>query len=273
MEEMLREEIGNKILVVVFGCLSRSLNITYKNHIEKIFSILDANSINYSTCYINNKVTKIDGVKVSDDFKNKIQPDYFLEFSQYFIDSQILKYHPNYKTLYFRKPPASRTDYVEVFGISPFRNSFIETSCSEFMDSKKDHFTHCLAFCSDHWFEKDFQLNWLKSNSLIVSDQNPGRGYTNGFYFGGINDVSKLINSFYSLRQIATLDYEHLLKANAEQNSIKVKEEHYRFLKIRANKQPAYQKRGGIWPKISHILNDYRFKLSSASKQDDNFLK
>lgn len=216
---MLREGIGIKILVVVFGCLSRSLNITYKNHIEKIFSILDANYINYSTCYINNKVTKIDGVKVSDDFKNKIEPDYFLEFSQYFIDSQILKYHPNYKTLYFRKPPASNTD------------------------------------------------------SLIVSDQNPACGYTNGFYFGGINDVSKLINSFYSLRQIATLDYEHLLKTNAEQNSIKVKEEHYRFLKIRANKKPAYQKRGGIWPKISHILNDYRFKLSSVSKQDDNFLK
>ncbi len=270
---MLREEIGIKILVVVFGCLSRSLNITYKNHIEKIFSILDANSINYSTCYMNNKVTKIDGVKVGDDFKHKIQPDYFLEFSQDFVDSQILKYHPNYKTLYFRKAPISDTDYVEIFGISPFRNSFIETSCSEFMDSKKDHFTHCLAFCSDHWFEKDFQLNWMKSNSLIVSDQNPARGYTNGFYFGSIDDVSKLINSFYSLRQIATLDYEHLLKANAEQNSIKVKEEHYRFLKIRANKKPAYQKRGGIWPKISHILNDYRFKLSSASKQDDNFLK
>jgi hypothetical protein len=245
-----------KLLVVVYGCLSRSLTITHKNHQQKIFNILNENLIQYKTCYVNNRVNCIDGKNVNEDFKELISPDYFVEFNQSLIDSYVIELYPNYKK-FFRKPPDHPIDYIKKNGLNPYRNSFIETQVSEFALSKETQYTHCLAFCADNWFDKDFPLNWINNGSVIVSDQNPADGYTNGLYLGKLNLVAKLMNTFYNLKTDAVKDFEYLLKCNSERHKIDVVEKDFKFLKIRACGAPAYSNSSKLGKSLSYIINDY----------------
>lgn len=257
------------ILVIVYGCLGRSLHITNKNHLKKIFGVLGKNEIQYQTCYINNNVKEIDGCKVDftfEDLPNVLNADFRNTFEQHEIDFEIMKHYPNYKDL-FGKPTNWKFphDYIKQTGMNPYRNSYLETMVSEFICSKKENFSHTLVFCSDLWFDRDFDLNWVKSNVVYVSDFNPAQGYTNGFYFGKIEDVGNLLNSFYELNTLAKKDYEYVIKRNSELKSIHIEEIDYRFLKIRADGNPAYKPNSKIgnpkirrhmnylWNKINHI--------------------
>ena len=249
------DTIKLNILVIIYGCLGRSLHITNKNHLKKIFGVLDENKANYQTCYINNNVKEIDGCKVDctfEDLPNILNADFRNTFEQHEIDFEITKYYPNYKDL-FKKPPDYDCDYVEKYGLNPYRNSYLETMVSEFIRSRKENFSHTLAFCSDFWFDKEFDLNWVKSNKVYVSDFNPGHGYTNGFYFGNSEDVGNLLNSFYNLNILAKTDYEYIIKKNSELHSIQIEEIDYKFLKIRAWGTPAYKPNANLWGRVKHI--------------------
>lgn len=256
MEEMLRRETGIKLLIVFYGCLSRSLHITYDNHKDKILSSLQG--IDYDLCYINNQVNFIDGLEVTSFDRKQIKYDYFLEFDQSLVDRKILELYPNYINL-FRKPPQHPVDYIERHGLNPFRNSFLETQVSEFILSKQNQYSHCLVACADNWFESPISLDWNFRDHVIVSDQNPADGYTNGFYFGQLKSVGKLINTFYNLNSDATKDFEYLFKCNANRHNISIVEKNYRFLKIRASGDPAYLNSGGnAWQAVKHIFLDYK---------------
>lgn len=261
------DTIKVNILVIVYGCLGRSLHITNKNHLKKIFGVLDENKTKYQTCYINNNIKEIDGYTTDftfEDLPNVLNADFRNTFEQHEIDFAIIKHYPNYKDL-FRKPPVGPCDYVKKHGLNPYRNSYLETMVSEFIRSKKENFSHTLAFCSDLWFDREFDLNWVKSNVVYVSDFNPAQGYTNGFYFGKSEDVGNLLNSFYNLDILAKKDYEYIIKKNSELQSIQIEETDYRFLKIRADGSPAYKPNSKIrnpkirrdmrelWNKVKHI--------------------
>jgi len=244
-----------KLLIVFYGCLSRSLHITSDNHKDKILQPLK--DIDYDICYVNNQVDSIDDIKVKLFDRNQIKYNFFLEFDQSFIDQKILYNYPNYQQL-FRKPPQHKFDYVERHGLNPFRNSFIETQVSEFILSKQNQYSHCLVAGSDNWFDKSISLDWNFHDHVILSDQNPADGYTNGFYFGKLQSVANLINTFYNLNVDATKDFEYLLKCNANRYNISVVEKNYRFLKIRSSGEPAYSKAAGpAWQPVKHILEDY----------------
>lgn len=250
---MLRRETGIKLLIVFYGCLSRSLHITYDNHKDKILSSLQG--IDYNLCYINNQVNFIDGSQVTSFDRKQIKYDYFLEFDQSLVDRKILELYPNYINL-FRKYPV---DYIGGHGLNPFRNSFLETQVSEFILSKQNQYSHCLVACTDNWFKSPISLDWNFRDHVIVSDQNPAGGYTNGFYFGQLKSVGKLINTFYNLNSDAKKDFEYLLKCNANRHNISIVEKNYRFLKIRASGEPAYLNSGSnAWQAVKHIFRHYK---------------
>lgn len=252
---MLHRGIGIKLLIIFYGCLSRSLHTTFNNHKDKILSPLQ--EIDHDLCYINNQVNFIDGMEVTSFDRKQIKYDYFLDFDQSFVDSKILELYPFYKKL-FRKPPLHPIDYVERHGLNPFRNSFLETQVSEFILSKKKLYSHCLVSCADNWFEKSISLDWNFHDHVIVSDQNPADGYTNGFYFGELQSVANLINTFYNLSLNAKKDFEYLLKCNANHHNISIVEKNYRFLKIRACGKPAHLNTGGkVWKAVNHIFSHY----------------
>ena len=255
----------NNILVVIFGCLGRSLHYTNINHVEKIFDTLSDNNISYKTCYINNDVDKIDGVRSDTSykkFKNVVNSHFKKTISQNEIDSIILKKYPKYKSLFGQIGGDNNYErnYIEQYGLNPIRNSYIETLASEYINQNKSEFSHSLVFCSDLWFDKKLDINWFNETHVIVSDVNPGDGYTNGFYFGKSSDIDKLLNSFGNLSKLATHDYERIIKNNSKIHSISVRPKKYRFLKIRATGKRAYNCRGmrrTVWKKIRHIESDF----------------
>lgn len=236
------------VAVVIFGCLGRSLHITHKNHEEKIFNNLPKP---HEIFYINNQVKIIDGQELSNEFKKLISPTLITEVTQEHIDSEITRLHPNYRS-YFRP------NYIKKAGINPLRNSYIETMASELLNSihLRKH-SHAVVFCSDFWFEKEFSESWLRGGKVVVSNQNPAEGYTNGLYIGEKKMVGDLLNSFSFLGSLAQRDYEKIIELNARKNKIPVIEKSIKFLKIRANGEPAYKHSNKIWEKICHIEREY----------------
>jgi len=246
------------ILIVVYGCLSRSLNITHQNHQNQIFNVFKSRGITYSTCYINNHVNEIDGIVVKPFDVPSVSADHYITITQKHIDEKIFQQYPNFNK-FFRNIPGKKS-YIDTFGINPLRNSFIETMASNFIKSNHKKYSHCLAFCADNWFGDPIHLNYINDDHLIVSDQNPASGYTNGFYFGECKLVSQLINTFNNLGSDAIHDFEYLLKCNAQRHKISILEEKYRFLKIRSSGIPAYFELKGIakrWSRVEHILSEY----------------
>ncbi len=245
-----------KLAVIIFGCLGRSLHITHKNHKERILNKIN---LDHDLIYVNNHTQEIDGVKSSPRFREIAKPNLLIELNQEYIDSKILKTHPHYKD-YFKD------NYINIHKKNPLRNSYIETIVSKTLNSPflTEH-THALVFCADFWLEKYFDESWLDKNGVVTGDQNPGGGYTNGFYAGKKEQVSKLLDSFYDLKNLSKLDYEGILKLNAKKHRIPIFPEPIRFLKIRANGDLAYRGKKHSWKKIKHIESDY-----INSKQTDN---
>lgn len=245
-----------KFCIVVYGCLSRSLERTRVNHKDKVFNVLERNNITYDCYYIDNQVEVIDKKKVKPFDEKLVSFKDFIRLKQQEIDSVILKKYPNRKN-FFRK------GYLDKYKLNPFRNSFIETQVSKLLYAQREEYTHSIVLCADLWFEKKIDLRWSNKNGVIVSDQNPAQGYTNAFYFGKIEDMYRLLETFNYIKGDGLGDYERLIKQSAIKNSIKIIPKNFRFLKIRADGRPAYKGRlPGIWRAVEHIYPDYQSYFS-----------
>lgn len=251
---------SKKILVVIFGCLSRSLSITHKNHKNKIFDKLTKLGFEYDAHYVNNETEEIDGVKTTNSYKGLIPLGKRTDIQQHDIDNQIKSIHPNYDK-YFRRGYFGRN------GVNPGRNSYIETKASKLLASSKfSEFENALVFCSDFWLEKEFDESWINGESITIGDQNPGQGFTNGFYCGDRLKISKLLDSFHNLENLAKKDFEYIIKKNSEIHNISIIQKDIKFLKIRADGEPAYKHTNGrIWDRIKHIEPDF-IKSGGANK-------
>ena len=239
-----------KLCIVVYGCLSRSLGINIHNHNKKILTPIKRYNMDYDIYYINNNVKNIDGIEVTRFDDKQIKLKHFFEYDQKYIDEIICNKFPDYKS-FFRK------EYIEKFGLNPIRNAFLESKVSELL--KKKDYTYAIAFCSDLWFEKEIDMTWSYDSRVIISDQNPADGYTNGFYFGKREYIANLLDLFFNLRVNAKRDYENLIKKNAINFSIPIEIKNYRFLKIRADGSPAYKNiYPWLWNRVKHIEEDYQ---------------
>ena len=151
-------------------------------------------------------------------------------------------------------------------------NSYIETVTSIAMSRNKHD--HAIVFCSDLWFDKNINLDWLSNTDVMVGDQNPGSsGLTNGFYCGGRKNITSMLDTFYNTSLLSQrCDYERMLKLSATQHDVLCVENSYRFLKIRGDGSIAYktdekflkenptEHRTRLWNRIKHIEADYRQK-------------
>lgn len=258
-----------KILVSCFGVLGRSLSITYQNHVNKVFSVLDESEFEYDMCYINNDVEDdlIDGKHQDTSYLKEINYDFFNEVKQSQIDSEIKNLYPNYASHRKRGSEKGqgffRRRYFKKFGLNPFRNSFIETYVSEFLKNQISQYDYVYTFCSDLWFDKKIDLGWILKHpdSIIVGDSNPAMGITNGFYAGKLNNVANLLNSFYDLNHLAQNDYECILKLNKIKHNLQVVEHDFRFIKIRSNGEPAnyanVAQLQNLHNRTKHIISDF----------------
>ena len=80
----------NKILVVLYGVIGRSIKYTYLNHKEKIFKKLKKENISFDVCVVNNNIqtTKIDGYLINNDDYKMVDYDFYIEETQKIIDKK-----------------------------------------------------------------------------------------------------------------------------------------------------------------------------------------
>lgn len=224
----------NKILVVLYGVIGRSIKYTYLNHKEKIFKKLKKENISFDVCVVNNNIqtTKIDGYLINNDDYKMVDYDFYIEETQKIIDKKINKFHSNYES-YFGN---NFYDYIEKYKKDPLRNSYIETITSDYIRLNESKYDKVIAFCSDLFFAEEIDIKWIQNEecNLIHSNQHNANGITNGFYIGTPRQVSDIMNSFYDLKSLAQIDYEHILSLNSEKKEIQTKGVDFRFLKIRA---------------------------------------
>ncbi len=245
-----------KLKIVIYGVLGRSLRFTHQNHIEKIFKPLKKAGIQYSICYINNNIGNetIDGLPQDTNYMKIVGDNNYIELQQRLIDNKIEKLYPNYKNMFEAPNP-------KLHGLNPLRNSYIETCVAEYLASQ-DRFQKCIVFCSDCFFGSKISMNHLNEcdDHIICSDHNPARGgYTNGFYIGSSINIPKLISTFYRLSEVKTINYEGLLKQNALQFDLKVKQVNFRFIKIKNNKKCTYMRpTDPVHPKVINIIKEYQ---------------
>lgn len=243
------------INIVVYGVLARSLIYTHRNHIEKIFKPLDKLNVDYSICYIDNNIENeyIDGLPTNSSYMDIVEGNEYVEIKQKSIDEEIKRYYPDYMNLFTAPNPMLKSK-------NPFRNSYIETYVANYLLSK-NHSQKFVVFVSDCFFGEEIPEDYLfhENNSVICSDVNPARGgYTNGFYIGSAFSISKLISSFYRLRDMQTINYECLLKQNAAHFNLDIEPVNFRFIKIRNNKEHTWGKGDYVYPKVIDIVEKYR---------------
>ena len=260
-----------KVVVAVYGCLNRSFHITGTNHIDKIFKPLETNRVEYDMLFVNNHVEKIDSTNVN--HRDKI-------WDKFTRTARVVTYEQQHALNELN----NTHDVSELFDVSWYNtavkrraalNSYLETRTAREL-SKYDH-DKAIVFCSDLWFDREFNIDWLEENNIIiVGDQNNGSsGMTNGFYCGDTQHISQLLDTFYDLHGLSRRsDYERMLRYNAERHDISYESIPYRFLKIRANGDVAYKTtekfmkdnpgahRTKLWNKIRHIVSAYRKEVA-----------
>lgn len=244
-----------KTLVLVYGCFSRSFNITQSNHHRRVFAILENADLDFEVIHLDNLVEEIDGIRVAgyNHDQDTVLQKVILEQPR--LDSKIRSDYPNYRR-FFNTP--YYTDQRKLFAM---RNSLLETMVASLLNKFSSDFKYAIVYNSDFWFDKPWRVDWVKNKDVIISDQNPGNGLTNGFYSGPINSVSKLLDSFGTLEETAGVDFERILLENSRKKGVRVTAIPFRFLKIRASKRPAYMD-FPFWPKIQRIQHDYYLRAS-----------
>ena len=127
---------------------------------------------------------------------------------------------------------------------------------------------YTIVFNCDFWFESHWNQRWQFQDEIIVGDQNPAHGYTNGFYSGPREKVAILLDSFKTLGDLKPIDFEHLSWLRGEQSGTTLQEEDFRFLKIRATHDPAYMSMWFVWSRIWLIAPVYfaKAKISTGKK-------
>ena len=239
------------VLVVIYGCFGRSYEITRTNHEQKIFSVLRQEGIAFQRVYIDNVVNQIDGVDVSEYNFSQDAPDTLIRLNQPELDAAIIDEYTSFENLF------SAPYYNDSVRFSALRNSFLESKVAEQLYKMDESVHYTIVFNSDLWFEKDWNLCWQFCDEIVVGDQNPAHGYTNGFYSGPREKVAILLDSFKTLGDLKPIDFEHVSWLRSEKHGITVLKEDFRFLKIRATHDPAYMGMWFVWSRLWKIAPDY----------------
>jgi len=237
--------MGNHILILIYGVLGRSLRFTHKNHHENIFQPLSDLGINYSITYINNNIenTLIDGLPQDCNYMKIVKDNQYIEMRQKAVDIEIVKRYPNYSQLF-------KSKNIALKNLNPARNSFIETVVADYLVDYQHSkgYKKVIAFCSDNYFGKKLHKQYLTEdkNIILCSDSNPAiGGITNGFYIGNPLNISRLISSFCILHK-RFFGYENILQHNAARYKLSIKVIPFRFIKIRNNKTTSYSQRNSL---------------------------
>lgn len=233
-----------KIIICIFGTISRSIKFTHENHIEKIINILK--KIYDVDIYVfNNNVEDnlIDGIKQNNNDYRIIKYNFFEEEKQFDIDNKISE-KINKENIICKFRP----NYSEIATKNAIRQMYSEEKVGIFLEKNISKYKCGIVFNPDIYLINNINLNDVKNsinnNSVVyTTDVNDASGYTNGYYIGSLIPLVKILKRYSLLKDLlpCNKDYEFLVKRTFEIYKIKRLITKTDFVKIRSNKAVALQ--------------------------------
>ena len=223
----------DKVVVCLFGVIPRSIKYTWesinKNIIEPLKREYDVDIYIFN---LNVENTKVDGVVLNQKDIEIIPYDYKEEELQTSIEHEMRTLHKKYK---FRYP------YIYT-SLNCFRQMYSEYRVGKFLEKSSNKYKGALVCGPDYNIYNSLNMAQFKdslksNNSIYGSNQNDATGYTNGFYFGKINPLCKILKRYDNFTEFEEgKDYEFLVKEQFKKYNLKRNVSDIIFFKIRANK-------------------------------------
>lgn len=229
-----------KIVICITGVVNRSIKYTWDSINDNIIDQLKK-EYEVDIAVFNNNVEdcKVDGIQLNNNDMSIIPYDFLFEYKQSFIDAEVKKIEGEDKDF---------SSYVcwKNQKQNGLRLMYAESQVANFLDENKDKYTFALVSNADYFYLNKFPLECIGNirENIIGTCHHweAGDMYTDGFYIGQINTISKImkrIHYYYGVIQKYKnpkgLNYERILNACINHNNISRLKIDIFFLKIRAN--------------------------------------
>ena len=235
------------VALCVFGVIARSIKETWPTVIDLVISPLSRHADPYigpvevHAFNVNPGDAKIDGVTVSQDDLRLIEYDSLRDFNQTLIDIEVSR-----RCVGFRCELRYDGEGLAYLTRNAFRQLYVEWQVSEFLSVNSGKFDVAIATGSDFLFVKEIStLDVLSaarnSDVVFTTNMNDAGGFTNGFYIGHPETLSKVLRRYSEFHEFPgsdsyfQADYEKVLKDAFEYNNVSRKVTDMPFCKVRAN--------------------------------------
>ena len=254
-----------KIIISFFGVVSRSIRYTHKSIKENLIDILIKNGYSVDIYVFNNNVEKC---KVDKCFTNNndyklLNPTFFEEITQKRLDNKIKKTIQSKEIRTKMSYYKHAKNYKQIVQ-NCLRQMYSEEMVGNFLEANKNKYDLSIVCGPDFYLIQPINIieledSFTKTDTIYTTDCNDGLGYTNGFYFGCLDPMIKVLKRFSILHELfpTKYDYEYLLKQGFVLNNITRCISSMEFIKIRNNKM--IQPQGRL--------------LTKFKQKDENFLK
>ena len=228
------------IIFCLFGVIPRSIKKTWNSINSNIIQILKKEGINVDIYIFNLNIenTLVDNELLVQDNIKVIPYTYFEEEKQTYVDKIIEQKCIN--GCKFRK------DYNDITTKNAMRQLYCEYKVGNFIEQINNIKKYNLVFvCGPDYYISnkiniDDILDSYYNNFLYTSQVNNGNGITNGFYFGRITEMIKLLKRYEDFES-SNKDYEYTVLKAIKKNNIKHKFCKIIFFKVRANCKVEWQ--------------------------------
>lgn len=249
------ENNKKKVVVCLFGVIPRSIKYTWKSISKNIVEPLKTKfDVDIYIFNLNVEDTKVDGVKLNQNDIDIIPYVYKEEELQSSYETNI--------TEICNKINCKIHKYTNNTVKNSIRQMYSEYRVGQFLEKNKSKYEGAVVCGPDYYILNKINLNDFRESiaaidTIFLTQVNNGGydGYTNGLYFGNINNLNKMLFRYKELSKYIPTpqDYEYILKKACDDKKLKIKISDIIFFKIRANKRAILQTK----PQHIHLIKNY----------------
>ena len=258
-----------RLLIVFFGILDRGILETHRSLNAFVQNLRKDHSVTIACLDI--AVPVVDDVPRCFGARNLLNCDVYMAYSDEFVRRRMRHTEPvSFDSSYYT-PRLNRNAMVQLF---------IEQKVADYLHNVAALHDIAIVSSSDFLFMNEFDARALENsshNSVMTSmQQNGADGYTNGFYVGQPQSVSKVMSRLRDIKNLTkkVKDYEYMLRSAFELHNVRhIPMQPWFFMKIRANCRVAwpvpYMSRTGRNPQTMHYYSKYRETKAVIERKRD----
>jgi hypothetical protein len=227
--------MNKKAIVCLYGVIPRSIKYTINSVKENIINTLGEHfSVDIYVFNMNIENELIDDTLVDQNDIKLIPYSFFEEKNQKEFDLELNELQMKFNLTF-------RDSYTPKITQNALRQMYSEYRVGLFLE-KNTNYDLALSFSSDMYFANKININHCldscKNDKLYGCKINEGQGYSNGFFFGNINQMIKIHKRFEQIETYLPInaDYEYVLKMSFDRNNLERIITNIIVFKIRADK-------------------------------------